>query len=272
LDYIKEWYKNIQIHQMLEEKQNTRRLNDLVEASEIQMSLINTDFSQFEKRKDIDLYAIYKPARIVSGDLYDFFFIDDENLFFSIGDVSGKGVSAAFFMSVAQTVIKSNVKYKNPKEIVRMVNNELCINNNQQFFLTLFIGILNLKTGKLAYCNAAHTSTFIIKSNKEITELGRAHGLPLGIYPNKKYFDAIINLDSYDTILVFTDGVIEVENEKNEHLGIDAFREILKDLSHYNPVELILHIEKELDEFKGENKLFDDIAIMAIKLKDIKKA
>ncbi len=272
LDYIKDWYQNLQINQFQEAKKNSRRMHDLLEASEIQMSLINTDFSQFEKRNDIDLYAVYKPARIVSGDLYDFFFLDDDNIFFSIGDVSGKGVSAAFFMSIAQTIIKSNAKIKKPKEIVRKVNNELFTSNQHQFFLTLFVGILNLKTGKLNYCNAAHTSTFIIKSNNELVELEQSHGMPLGIYPNKKYSDSSIILEKGDVVLVYTDGVIEIQNDKKEHLGIAAFREKLKNKFSKGPKEVITTIEIELEEFKGEIGLSDDVTILALQLNATKKA
>ena len=161
LNYLKSWYEKFEIYQYQEEKLNTQRKQDLLEASEIQMSLINNDFSVFAKRNDIDLYAIYKPARIVSGDLFDFFFLDSDNLFFSIGDVSGKGISAAFFMSVAQTILKSTSRLKSPGKIVSGANNELFTVNQHQFFLTLFVGVLNLKTGVLKYCNAAHTPSLI---------------------------------------------------------------------------------------------------------------
>ncbi len=267
LDYLQSWYEKFQIDQNKEEKLNYQRRQDLLEASEIQLSLIKTDFSAFENRKDVDLYALYKPARIVSGDLFDYYFIDNDHLFFSIGDVSGKGISAAFFMSVAQTIIKNNINLKKPGELVTRVNNDLYTANHHQFFLTLFAGILNLKNKKLTYCNAAHTSTVILNSNNDkIIELGHTHGLPLGLYPGKKYKDTTIELKAEDSIIAFTDGVIELQNNNNEIFRLDRFHERLKILSQFAPWNLVTHIDNDLEEFKGNAKQVDDITIMAIKL------
>lgn len=271
LDFMKVWYEKFRMDQKEEEKLNYQRRQDLLEASEIQMSLINTDFSLFDKREDIDLYAIYKPARIVSGDLFDFFFVDNENLFFSIGDVSGKGVSAAFFMSVAQTILKNNANRKKPGDIVSRVNNELYTANHHQFFLTLFIGILNVKTGKLTYCNAAHTSTILINADGEINELGFSHGLPLGIYPDKKYKDSTIHIKPGDSIILYTDGLIELQNEKKEIFGIDKLYDLLKSLSNFAPWNMITHMDNELENYKGKAKQIDDITVMAIRYMGNKK-
>ncbi len=272
LNYIRAWYEKFKINQYQEEKLNSQRKQDLLEASEIQMSLINTDFSGFKKRNDIDLYAIYKPARIVSGDLFDFFFLDGENLFFTIGDVSGKGISAAFFMSVAQTIIKANAKLRDPAKIVSRVNKELTTTNQHQFFLTLFLGVLNLKTGVLNYCNAAHTSTVVLKPSSEIIELSQSHGLPLGLYPDKIYSGASLQLESGDTIWLFTDGVTELQNEENEHFGKERLNNKLILLSEKTPTEIIESVEIALENFKGKAKQSDDITMMAINYKGKKKA
>ena len=272
LNYIRAWYEKFKITQNQEEKLNSQRKQDLLEASEIQMSLINTDFSGFKERDDVDLYAVYKPARIVSGDLFDFFFLDNDNLFFTIGDVSGKGLSAAFFMSVAQTIIKGNAKLKDPEKIVFQANNELTTANLHQFFLTLFLGVLNLKTGILTYCNAAHTTTVILKLNGEIAELNQSHGLPLGLYPNKKYTKTSIQLEPGDTIWIFTDGVTELYNEENIQFGKQRLNAELMLLSEKTPKEIIEKIELVLENFKGKTKQSDDITMMAIKYRDKKKA
>ncbi|MEZ5106278.1 MAG: SpoIIE family protein phosphatase [Draconibacterium sp.] len=270
LDYLHTWYEKFKLDRSQEEKLNFQRKQDLNEASEIQMSLINTDFSIFDKRDDVSLFASYKPARIVSGDLYDFMFLDEDHLLFTIGDVSGKGISAAFFMSVAQTIIKSQAKLKKPGEIVRRVNNELFTANHHQFFLTLFLGVLNLKTETLVYCNAAHTSTIILKKDFEIIELGISHGLPLGIYSDKRYSESIVNLDAGDTIVVYTDGVTELQNEKKEAYGIERLRTCLISLHDVEPENLVERITQNLNAFSGNCKQVDDITIMAIKYKDKK--
>ena len=272
LDYLQTWYDKFISDQQLEEQINSQRKQDLVEASEIQMSLINTDFSAFSKRADIDLYAIYKPARIVSGDLFDFIFLDSDHLFFTIGDVSGKGVSAAFFMSVAQTLLKSNSRLNEPGKIVRATNHRLFTVNHHQFFLTLFCGVLNIKSGSLKYCNAAHTPTLILKENGEISELKDSHGMPLGLYPNKKFEESEVRLEYGDSIILYSDGVTELQNNKKHHFGIDGFSKTLKNSLAKKPKQLIEDIEKHLEIFKGEMDQTDDITIMILQFKDKEKA
>jgi phosphoserine phosphatase RsbU/P len=272
LNYLKSWYEKFEIHQDQEEKLNTQRMQDLLEASEIQMSLINNDFSAFSERTDIDLFAVYKPARIVSGDLFDFFFLDNDNLFFTIGDVSGKGLSAAFFMSVAQTLLKSNSRFKAPGKVVTSANNDLYTVNHHQFFLTLFCGVLNIKTGVLKYCNAAHTSTLILNLNGEVTELEHSHGLPLGLHPNKDYSESLIKLKPGDSLILYSDGVTELQNMHSEHFGNKRFYESLHNLSTLKPKILIEEIEKNLESFKGKIKQVDDITIMVLQFKNKKKA
>jgi len=271
LNYLQSWYEKFKITQHHEEELSSQRKKDLLEASEIQMSLINTDFSAFENRKDIDLFAVYKPARIVSGDLFDFFFLDNDNLFFTIGDVSGKGISAAFYMSVAQTLIKSNSRYETPGKIVSGTNNELFTINQHQFFLTLFCGVLNIKTGVLKYCNAAHTSTLILKINGELTELEQSHGMPLGLYPNREYGESTAKLKPGDSLVLFSDGVIELQNPENQHFGNERFFQILNNFPTLKPKLLIEEIEKELVEFQGKKHQADDITLMVLQFKNKKK-
>ncbi len=270
LDFLKSWYEKFESEHRQEEVLNSQRTLDLMEASEIQMSLINTDFTIFKERKDIDLFAIYKPARIVSGDLFDFVFLDKDNLFFTIGDVSGKGLSAAFFMSVAQTILKSNARLKTPGIIVEKVNNELYTVNQHQFFLTLFCGVLNLKTGALIYCNAAHTSTLILSSNGEITELEQSHGMPLGLYPNRTYEESKIKLKPGDTIILYSDGVTEQQGTDNQNFGIERLFHVLNKSAFMNPEEIINEVNDNLDLFKGEIKQTDDITLMVMKYKNKK--
>lgn len=265
LHYLESWYEKFKISQNKEEKLSNQRRIDLMEASEIQMSLINTNFAAINKRKDINLYGLYKPARIVSGDLFDYFFVDDDNLFFSIGDVSGKGISAAFFMSVAQTLVKSQAFLKEPSRIVYNVNNKLYTSNQHQFFLTLFVGVLNVKTGLLNYCNAAHTPSVLLTKNGKIIELGQSHGMPLGIYKNKEYLNSSVILNQDDTIILFTDGVTDLQDEEKNSFGTERLHQTL----HRNPNQtahnLIKFIEDDLEEFKGKIKPVDDITILAIK-------
>ncbi len=267
LTYLKSWYKKFKIKESEDKKNNQRRVEDLLEASEIQRSLIRTDFSEISKKKEINLFAIYKPARIVSGDLFDYFLLDDKHLLFTMGDVSGKGIPAAFFMSVAQTIIKSNATLTKSSIIVKKANNELFTNNGHQFFLTLFLGILNLKTGVLNFCNAAHTPTYILKLNGEIIELSQAHGLPLGLYYNKSYSSSTITLDKGDSIVLYTDGITDLQNENKIHFGNERFVENLRHLVGVEPENLVIQVEKSLEIFKGAAEQVDDITLMTIQYK-----
>ncbi len=227
LSFLKLWFQKYKEEQNRELIKSNLQKQDLLQASEIQQSIIKTTFPAFPDRNEIDLYAAYKPARIVSGDLFDYFFIDQDNLVFTIGDVSGKGVPAAIFMSIAQTIIKSNALYKKAKNIVNKANKELCTNNQHQFFLTLFLGVLNVKSGDLYYCNAAHTTTLILKQNGDITELNNSHGLPLGLYPEKDYNDSKATVENGDSIILYSDGVTELQDENKTQFGLERFKQIL---------------------------------------------
>ena len=267
LNFMKLWYKKFKVKELQDEKKNKLQTQDLLQASEIQQSMINTAFSTLSTIKEIDLFAIYKPLRIVSGDLFDYFLIDDEHLVFTMGDVSGKGVPAAFFMILAQTIIKNNSSFKSARTIVQKTNNKLHTTNQHQFFLTLFLGVLNIKTGVLDYCNAAHTPTYILKLNGDIIELIQSHGLPLGLYHNKQYSSSKTTLEKGDSIILYTDGITELQNENKVHFGNERFVENLRHLVDYEPKNMVDRIEKSLDIFRGKVAQNDDIALMCIKYK-----
>lgn len=265
VEYLKAWFDRDRLAHEEEELNSLRRKQDLQQASEIQQGLIKINFPAFPERNDIDLHAIYKPARAVSGDLFDYFFIDDNNLVFTIGDVSGKGVPAAIFMSVAQTIIKNKSSCKTAKSIVKKVNAELCQGNRHQYFLTLFLGVLNMKKGVLNYCNAAHDFPFILKANGKITELKDTHGLPLGLYSDRGYSDTRMKLEKGDTLILYTDGVTELLNEKKVQFGTERFKENLKKLSGQSPAEIVTRLDEKLESFKGESlQQSDDICLFVI--------
>ncbi len=265
LNTLKSGYEKFKIKQSEEEKKNQRQMMDLLQAAEIQRSLIKTDFSIFEQIKEIDLFAIYKPVQVVSGDLFDFFFDNNDNLIFTMGDVSGKGVPAAFFMSIAQPIIRNSAKLFEAGKIMQDINDKLFTINKHQFFLTLFLGVLNLKTGKLNYCNAAHTPSYILKASGEINQLDQMHGLPLGLYSGKTYNNAEIKLEKGDSIFLYTDGVTDMRDENGVHFGNERLIDNLYNLIGEQPKELVLRIEKSVETFRGESAQTDDITIMNIK-------
>lgn len=264
LDSMRTWFDKYKLTRSQEAQKSESRKRDLDQASEIQQSLIKTDFPAFPGRNDIDLYACYHPAKVVSGDLFDFFFVDDEHLVFTIGDVSGKGIPAAIFMSVAQTIIKGNSNLKSAKGIVNTANKELYTNNQHQFFITLFLGILDLKTGKLTYCNAAHTFPYVLKGNGELLELGQSHGLPLGLYPDKKYQQAQIVLEKGDSVILYTDGVTEQQDDIDVQYGVKRLEQNLVTLAGQSPKDIVTKIEKSLELYRGSADQSDDISMLVI--------
>jgi sigma-B regulation protein RsbU (phosphoserine phosphatase) len=203
----------------------------------------------------------------VSGDLYDFFFIDNHNLYFAIGDVSGKGISAAFFMSIAQTLLKGNANLNLPGKIVTKVNNELYTNNQHQFFLTLFVGVINFETKVLQFCNAGHPSTYIKDSAGSINELYQSHGMPLGIYPNRTYSQSEVALNSGDTIVLYSDGVTEMQNEQGIHFGSEMLIQAIQNNNNSEAKPYLLEIEHQLEKYRGSAKPSDDVTLMVITLK-----
>ena len=270
LNLIKSWYEKNKLKVSQDAKLDKIRYDDILEAAEIQQSLIKTEYPACPNVKEIDLYASYKPARIVSGDLFDYFFRDEKQLVFTMGDVSGKGVPAAFFMSMSQTIIKSigaNPEFKKSSGIVEEINEQLYSNNVHQFFLTLFLGIINVETGKLSYCNAAHTTSYILKSDGSLDELKEAHGLPLGIYRERGYRESKYNLEKGDSIIVYTDGVTELLDENNLQYGEYRLKENLKSLTGLKPKEMIRRLEKSLKQFIGDADQSDDISILIIQYK-----
>ena len=267
LNYMKSWYEKYLQTQSDEQKKKLRRQEDMNQASEIQQSFIKSIYPAFPDRTDIDLYSTYQPARGVSGDLFDYFFIDDEHLVLTMGDVSGKGVPAAFFMSVAQTTIKTNALEPKANLIVEKINKELCTSNHHQFFLTLFLGVLNVKTGIFEYCNAAHTPGYILNKDGIVTELAQSHGLPLGLYPDKSYSSAKIQLNKKDTLVLYTDGVTEMLNENHVQYGNQQLVENLKSLTGQNPKGMVERLEKSFHIFMGHAQQTDDITMLIFSYK-----
>jgi len=264
---MRAWYEKYEQTQSVEKKKQERRREDLQQASEIQQSFIKTNYPAFPGRKDIDLFSTYIPARGVSGDLFDYFFLDKDHLVLTMGDVSGKGVPAAFFMSIAQTTIKTNALLPQANVIVENSNKELCTSNQHQFFLTLFLGVLNIKTGIMEYCNAAHTPGYILKQNGDLITLDQSHGLPLGLYPDKSYGVAEILMDKNDTLILYSDGVTELLNEEQKQYGKEKLEENLQSLAGKSPKEMVERLEKSLHVYMGSAKQTDDITMLIFNYK-----
>lgn len=238
---------------------------DLKSAQEIQQNIVPGSKPAFSEHSEIDLFAILKPAEVIGGDLYDYFFIDKNHLLIAIGDVSGKSIPASLFMAVASTLIKSNAKILSSNAIVSQVNNELSERNSNQYFVTLFLGILDVRSGILDYCNAAHNYPYILHGDGTLQVLSESHGLPLGIYKDKTYRSSIIELGINDTIVLYTDGVINSRDVHDEHYGTERLENNLQNMNDLTSEELVSKLLRSIMIYSGESRQADDISLMALK-------
>ena len=232
--------------------------SELKIASDIQMSMIPKTFPPFPERKDIDLSAALVPAKEVSGDLYDFF-IRDEKLFFCIGDVAGKGVPASLLMAVTRSLFRSvSAHHDNPKEIVSTMNNSMSDMNESNMFVTFICCVLDLKTGKMQYCNAGHNAPLIFTD--KIGELPVDPNLPLGIIRNKEYTLQEIYLHCDDAVFLYTDGITEAENPTHGMFGLQRLKETL---SGRKPAQTHLdNVKKAVADFVKDAPQSDDLTML----------
>ncbi len=251
---------------------NEKIRSELRIAHDIQMSMLPKTSPAFPERNELDIYAILEPAKEVGGDLYDFFFIDNDHLCFLIGDVSGKGVPAALFMARSKSLIRSTSMLlkkgqpgiPSPSEIISEVNAELYKDNEHCMFLTLLIGILNVKTGYISLTNAGHNPPYLLKENQiELIEL--PHKTPIGLRGDVQYTSEELTLSDNQSIFLYTDGITEATNEKDELFGEKKLEKTLRNLSNYNPYTVLKTVLKEVHEFAGQTPQSDDITMLAIK-------
>jgi len=238
---------------------------DLRSAQEIQLNIVPSGNPNFLEYPEIDLYAMLKPAETIGGDLYDYFFIDKNHLLVAIGDVSGKGIPASLFMAITSTLIKTHAKRLSSKDIVRRVNKELSDRNSNQYFVTLFLGILDIRSGLLDYCNAAHNYPYILHADGTLQTLSKSHGLPLGIYKDKTYKSSSVELRLNDLIILYTDGVINSRDADKHHYGADRLEKNIQNLNDLTAEEVVKKLVKSIMIFEGQGHQADDISLLALK-------
>ena len=263
------FFKNIKRLQQTQ-LTNERIGNELRIAREIQARMLVKKWPPFPERVDIDIYGTLEPAREVGGDLYDFF-IRDEKLFFCIGDVCGKSIPAALLMSVTQALFRSSSSHdNNPARIMHNINKILCIDNTTNMFITMFIGVLDLPTGRLRFCNAGHESPFVLDNDKVVLLEPHAH-LPLAVFPETRYEEESCMLPAGSTLMLYTDGLTEAMNANREMFGIQRITALLektvRDRSQepFNTMTLLNKISEEVRKFVGMAEPSDDLTMLAIR-------
>ena len=228
----------------------------------IQMSMLPKTFPPFPDRNDVEIYGQQNPAKEVGGDLYDFY-IRDEKLFFCIGDVSGKGVPASLVMAVTRTLFRTiSFKEAQPERIMFGINNAMADNNESNMFVTLFLGVLDLPTGRLRYCNAGHNSPLLI-GDQRIGLIPCSPNVPLGVMPDWKFNQQETTIDLGTCIFLYTDGLTEAENIQHEQFTEERMIDVTQESSH-QPQQLIEQMINAVHQFVGNAEQSDDLTMLAI--------
>lgn len=244
--------------------------NELKVASDIQMSMVPRIFPPFPKRTDIDLHAAMTPAKEVGGDLYDFF-IQDERLYFCIGDVSGKGIPASLFMAVTRNLFRIIAQQGcPPEEIATRINQFLFKDNDQGMFVTMFLGMADLQTGALRFCNCGHNPPVLVRpgSPAEFMTL-KYTNRALGIWDEGDFFGEEIGNIREAQLLLYTDGLNEAENNRHELLGNDAVLRLMDEMSGRSSAEIIRYLQVAVERHREGATPNDDLTLLCLRLKKV---
>ncbi|MGH7930038.1 MAG: SpoIIE family protein phosphatase, partial [Candidatus Binatia bacterium] len=260
----------------------TRRLNESIEdlkettaakerieselkiAHEIQMSMVPKIFPPFPDRSEFDIFATLVPAKEVGGDLYDFFFIDEDHLCFAVGDVSGKGVPASLFMAVTKTLFRSTAGNGGaPGETLARLNAEICRDNDSCMFVTLFCAILNIRTGEVEYSNGGHNLPYYL-DHGGVSPLENAGGRALGVLEQSPYVSGRLVLSPGEALVLYTDGVTEAMDRKETLYSDQRLEQFLARNRGSSPRQIIGDLVSDVRHFAGGAAQSDDITALAL--------
>lgn len=234
-------------------------------AKEIQMGMIPHIFPPFPNLPEIDLFASLVSAKEVGGDLYDFFLIDEHRLCFAIGDVSGKGIPASLFMAVTRTLLRSVAdKERSASQIVSLINKTLSLNNESNMFVTFFLGILDVNSGELKYCNAGHNPPVILKNKQHASYFNITKAIPVGLFEDFEYTEESMHIDAGDQIFLYTDGLTEAEDANNQLFGDSSLLNLLQKNVALSPRNLIEKATDGVSAHVNGHIQSDDLTMMSI--------
>ena len=240
--------------------------SELVIARDIQMSILPKLFPAFPERPELDIHATVKPAREVGGDFYDFFFVDDDKLFFALGDVSGKGVPASLFMAVTTAFLRATAtKGVSPDDVMGRVNSKLCIGNDACMFVTVFCGLLDLKTGQVVCSDGGHNPPLLITSSNGVEYLHAPKSAALGVFEDMPYHIHELVLKPGDALFLYTDGVTEAMNTENELYSEERLQQSIAELRDQPVAEICHRMIEKIEEFADGAPQADDITMLILK-------
>ncbi|MGN0342745.1 MAG: PP2C family protein-serine/threonine phosphatase [Roseburia sp.] len=234
-------------------------------ATQIQADMLPRIFPPFPDRKEFDIYATMTPAKEVGGDFYDFFLVDEDHLALVMADVSGKGVPAALFMVIAKTLIKNRTQMGGgPAEILGAVNEQLCEGNEAELFVTVWLAILEISSGKGVAANAGHEHPVIRRASDGFELVKYRHSPAVAAMEGIRFREHEFELHPGDCLYVYTDGVPEATNSREELFGTDRMLAALNRNPLESPEEILSAVKEEIDSFVGDAPQFDDITMLCL--------
>ncbi len=245
---------------------------ELALATRIQAAMLPNRFPAFPDRQEFDIYAVMDPAKEVGGDFYDFFLIDDDHLGLTIADVSGKGIPAALFMAISKVLVKNYAMVgHSPAETLEAVNHQITKGNREEMFVTVWLGILEISTGRFVTANAGHEYPAVCQPDGRFELFKDKHGLVIGAMDGIKYKNEELVLKPGAKVFVYTDGVPEATNAENELFGADRMLEALNGDPQAAPEALLKNVRTAVDGFVLEAEQFDDLTMLAIEYRGTEK-
>ena len=249
----------------LQQEETARLDTELTMATRIQAETLPNIFPAFPDREDFNIYATMNPAKEVGGDFYDFFLIDDTHLGIVMADVSGKGVPAALFMMVSKILVQNYAMMGlSPKEVLEAVNRQICANNPEEMFVTVWFGCLDLETGILQASNAGHEYPVLKNPDGEFEMVKDKHGLVIGGMDNVKYSQYELKMEPGAKLFLYTDGIPEATNSSNELFGTDRMVDALRIVENDDPEDILGVVKAAVEDFVKEAPQFDDLTMLCL--------
>ena len=260
-DQMEDYLRNILAMTAEKERVGT----ELALATRIQADMLPNKFPAFPDRHEFHVYASMTPAKEVGGDFYDFFFVDDDRLALVIADVSGKGIPAAMFMMMAKNMLQTQAMAgHSPQEVLETVNGLICENNEEKMFVTVWFGILDLRTGLLTAANAGHEYPILKTPSGPFQVIKDKHGFVLGGMKGMKYKEYELRLEPGSKLFVYTDGVAEAQNTAKELFGLERTVDALNAAMDRPPEGILKAVDEAVAAFVGEAEQFDDLTMLCV--------
>ncbi len=239
---------------------------DLTTATRIQQSLLPKTFPPFPLRPEVDVYAEMLTAKEVGGDFYDYYFIDEDRLAFAVGDVSGKGIPAAIYMAVSRTLLKAVAnQVVNPGEVLRKLNTLLIPESDATTFVTVFFGVINVRTGDVQYSNGGHNPPYLVRSNGEVEQLPMTDGMLLGKIPGMEYETKKVHLGRGDSIFLYTDGVSEAMDAENNQYQEERLEQYLRTQGTATIQQFVQGSLADIKKHTRDAAQSDDITVLSLR-------